>query len=91
MAAGSECVQNECPAGKYGNAVGLTTAECSGSAREGYYTPAGSQNATAVACPAGTFNPNLGGGYNSSCTPCPMGSYCEEAAVAPIFFARVKR
>ena len=39
-----------CPPGVYGAAVGLSAPSCSGPCSAGYYCPAGSANATAVAC-----------------------------------------
>ena len=39
-----------CPGGTYGDDLGLSTELCSGPCNAGYYCPAGSTNATAIAC-----------------------------------------
>ena len=51
--AGSYCtggIQLPCPAGQYGDATKQTSSTCSGPCTAGYYCPAGSMSATAVAC-----------------------------------------
>ena len=52
---GSFCPEGErsalpCPAGRFGSVRGLRTAECSGPAASGYWTPAGAASATARPC-----------------------------------------
>ncbi len=43
-------VSMPCPAGKYGNITGLSSAACSGDCDGGYYCPAGSSSATQEEC-----------------------------------------
>ena len=50
---GSYCVSSTlyaCPAGRYGDARGLSNSSCSGACTGGYYCPAGSTRATALPC-----------------------------------------
>lgn len=44
-----------CPAGRYGNTVGLGTRDCSGACKKGFWCPAGSTSSTENACPAGRY------------------------------------
>jgi hypothetical protein len=62
-----------CDAGRYGTAVGAfnATAGCSGVCAAGYACPAGSTNATAVACSVGQYS--LGGA--GACINCSAGLY----------------
>lgn len=48
----------------------------SGKCDPGYYCPVSSTTATAVACPAGTYNSIYGGDSEHSCRDCPSGFYC---------------
>ena len=57
-------VRQPCPAGKYGSETGLSTAECSGDCREGFYCPTNSSDheqfkcgETDVYCPTGVGAP----------------------------------
>jgi hypothetical protein len=60
-----------CPGGTYGATEGVTTSACSGNCTAGYACPAGSTNATAMACPAGKYSAYRSG----SCSQCPIGTY----------------
>jgi hypothetical protein len=60
-----------CPAGVYGSMEGAVSSSCTGPCDPGYACPAGSANATAVACPAGQYSTGGAG----SCTSCPAGTY----------------
>jgi hypothetical protein len=51
--------------------TGLANSSCSGPCAAGYSCPAGSTNATATACPVGTYS-NDG---DVSCSPCPAGVF----------------
>ena len=65
----------DCPAGQYGNELGLIINSCSGKAAPGYYTPPGSTSATQKQCPAGRYG--TGGNVDEKCTgPCAKGHYC---------------
>ena len=65
----------DCPAGQYGNELGLIINSCSGKAAPGYYTPPGSTSATQKQCPAGRYG--TGGNIDEKCTgPCAKGHYC---------------
>ena len=59
-----------CDAPRYGNVQGLTSPECSGVCRAGYYCPAGSTSDTAFPCGAGNYCPPGSGAP----TPLPQGS-----------------
>jgi hypothetical protein len=50
----------------------------------GSYTACGGSNCSAAAnvldlCPRGTFSPSVGAFINSTCKPCPAGSFCPDA------------
>ena len=73
----------DCPAGQYGNEMGLSINTCSGKAAAGYYTPAGSSSATQKQCPAGRYG--TGRQYRRKM----LGSMCERPLLRRIL--RVKR
>ena len=66
---GSYCVDGVkrlCPAGTYGGSTGLTSAECSGKCRQGYFCKIGASSDTEskcgnpkVYCPLGSFSPTI--------------------------------
>ena len=60
-----------CPAGRFGSAIALTVAACSGPCLAGYQCSAGSTVNNASACPPGTYS--LAG--STSCLSCPAGTY----------------
>jgi hypothetical protein len=51
----SACVA--CPAGRFGSSEGSASPLCTGVCRAGFYCPARSSSATAVACPVGMHSP----------------------------------
>ena len=55
--------------GRFGNSPGQTLSSCTGGCLAGYACPAGSQNSTAVTCPAGQFSTSSA----STCSLCPAG------------------
>jgi hypothetical protein len=57
-----------CPAGVYGATPVMASALCSGPCAAGFFCPTGSKNATAAACPAGSYSTGGAG----VCTPCPV-------------------
>ena len=87
---GGSCVP--CPAGRYGNTLGLTTASCTGAcaAVAGSFCGAGATAATGDVCPPGQYSDVAA---VSACTPCPAGVYggsggqtssnCTDSCVAP--------
>jgi hypothetical protein len=66
--------QRLCPAGRFGEAPGLTSAACSGECLLGYECPAGSVVATASVCPVGFY---CSGGPKQAC---PAGCYSDVTA-----------
>lgn len=76
-----------CPAGRYGATQNVTSINCTGPCAAGYFCLAGSTNATAVLCPAGSSCPTgsanatlcLPGRYSSSgaavCLNCTAGRF----------------
>ncbi len=66
--------QRLCPAGRFGEAPGLTSAACSGECLLGYECPAGSVVATASVCPVGFY---CSGGPKQAC---PAGRYSDVTA-----------
>ena len=70
----AEGVRSECPAGRYGSALLLQDANCSGVCNEGYYCPAGSSSPLQhpcggphVYCPEGSGAPTtVGSGFYST-------------------------
>ncbi len=60
-----------CPAGSYSDVAGAASAACSGPCAPGHACPAGSVNATAVVCAAGTYS----AGGAGECSPCPAGVF----------------
>jgi hypothetical protein len=72
-----------CPAGRYGDTLGLARITCSGLCQPGYYCPAGSISATEIPCPAGRYG-NSSGLQNSACSgSCAAGYHCPSAAISP--------
>jgi hypothetical protein len=60
----------DCPAGRYGNALGLSSSSCSGACRSGYYCPVGSVQSNQVPCPRGRMG-NKEGLTSADCAgPC---------------------
>ena len=75
----------DCPAGQYGNEMGLAINTCSGKAAAGYYTPAGSSSATQKQCPAGRYG--TGGNTDEKCSgPCAKGHYCPKNSTSQTQF-----
>jgi hypothetical protein len=61
-----------CPAGTYGDSVGLTSSACSGPCAEGYVCPPGSNSSTPVlSCPVGRY----GEATTGACEDCPVGRF----------------
>ena len=76
-------VKSPCPAGRFGNRLGLSSAECSGLCPPGHYCPIGSINGTFLRCPAGRYGATPGL-HDSSCTDrCSAGYHCYEASTSP--------
>ena len=71
-----------CPAGRYGNAVGLTSSSCTGPCSAGHYCVAGSTSATQQECPSGTFTSATGSVSAASCQQCPGGHFCPAGTVS---------
>ena len=65
-----------CPLGRYGNATGLTTAQCSGACTvtAGGYCHDGATSPSGVSCPVGKFN-NGTTAMPFTCADCPQGRY----------------
>jgi hypothetical protein len=75
-------VKIPCPAGSYGNRLGLSSASCSDLCSEGFYCPMGSVNGTFHRCPAGRYGATKGL-YDSSCTNlCSAGYHCYEGSTS---------
>ncbi|GMH53582.1 hypothetical protein TrRE_jg872, partial [Triparma retinervis] len=85
---GSYCIDGVsrlCPAGRYGGVTGLTTPECEGACKEGFYCPEGSTYEAQIACPEGTFG--LGASGTVECSgKCRPGYYCPLASYSPTQF-----
>jgi hypothetical protein len=78
-----------CPAGRYGDVLGLTNASCSGTCADGVLCPARTVSAAGqpcpsgqycvggvgYPCPSGTFNPLTGAVNASQCQLCPAGTF----------------
>lgn len=66
-----------CSRGFYGSSAGQKNSSCSGSclAIAGFYCDSGSISPNGIACPAGTYNPNISATAVSSCITCPNGSF----------------
>jgi hypothetical protein len=62
---------------RYGTS-GTNSSACSGPCSPGYSCPAGSTNATAVICPAGSYSVAAA----AMCTPCPGGRYGSSLAMS---------
>ena len=75
---GGGCVA--CPAGRYGDTAGATSATCAGAcvAAAGRYCGAGATTATGAACPPGQYSDAVGA---SVCTACPAGVYGASAGL----------
>lgn len=72
----AEGARTLCPAGRYGDRFGLSSAACSGVCAAGYYCPAGSISATQLPCPAGQYGSEVGM-TNSACSGvCAEGYHC---------------
>lgn len=54
----------------------------------GYYCPSGSSSPTQVACPARTYNPEVGGATIQDCSMCVAGGYCPKGSAEPIVCPR---
>ena len=79
----------DCPSGRYGNATGLLTADCSGECSDGVLCVARTTNATGAVCPVGSYcvrgllvpcapgsyNPATGGTSQGSCLLCPANTF----------------
>ena len=64
---GSYClhgVANDCPAGRYGRAQGLSSPQCSGACSRGFWCRAGSTSRQQELCPRGTFGAEEGTNKN---------------------------
>eukprot|EP01041_Mallomonas_annulata_P009845 gene9845-20480_t len=83
--AGSYCMQGMkfiCKAGIYGGHSGLSTPDCEGICKEGYYCPAGSTSKKQFPCPAGRYS--TAGAIDANCTGlCYEGYYCPVASTSP--------
>ena len=74
--------QYPCPAGTYGNASGLTSAQCVDVCPLGYFCPVGTFNV--IPCPAGTF---CSGGVGATPPVCNIsGYYCPQNAPSATAF-----
>ena len=71
-----------CAAGKFGATTGLSNPACSGLCSAGHYCPAGSANATQIACAVGTNNSALGGTSSAACLNCAAGTYNDSPGAA---------
>ncbi len=75
-------VRSKCPAGVFGSAEGLTTAECSGVCPIGYFCPEGTVNGTVHRCPAGRYG-NATSMSDTACSGvCRAGYHCPEASTS---------
>ena len=77
----AEGVRKKCPAGRYGDAVGMTTAGCTAECPTRHYCPEGSP--TPIQCPAGTFGAETGLTTSHCSGLCAAGFYCPQASVSP--------
>jgi hypothetical protein len=82
-------ISRPCPAGRYGDAAGLTNDSCSGTCTNGVLCPPQTTSAAgqpcpaggyciagvALPCPSGTYNPSTGAGNVSQCLLCPAGTF----------------
>jgi hypothetical protein len=75
----------QCPPGRWGNTVALTSSSCNGPCQQGYFCPAGSTSATAAICPQGTYSTPAAGGC-SSCPP--LFPYSPEGATGANYCTR---
>ena len=75
--------QTLCPAGRYGDATGLTNDSCSGECDTGHYCLAGAMSAQQFSCPAGTYSDSRGLKSAQGCAVCPPGTACPSGATAP--------
>ena len=79
---GSFCVggiMRLCPNGTYGESEGLSSAECSGRCRPGYYCPWGSIDRKQQPCPAGRWGTD-GMGTELCEGGCTAGYYCPQSS-----------
>ena len=75
-------IKRECEAGRFGNASGLSDANCTGVCPAGYYCPKASVNPTP--CPAGTFGNRTGLSDPLCSGKTPKGSYTLAAATKTV-------
>jgi hypothetical protein len=68
----------QCAAGRFGASLAQGNASCTGPCSAGFACPAGSANATARECPAGSYSPAGAG----ACSLCPAGVYGSSARAA---------
>jgi hypothetical protein len=78
----SEGVRYDCPAGRYGNAFGLSKRECGGVCAVGYYCPARSTSAREYPCPPGRFGGTEGLPSSTCSGYCVEGYYCPEGSTS---------
>eukprot|EP00966_Prymnesium_polylepis_P143185 3304818-Prymnesium_polylepis.1 len=55
--------------------MGVSSRDCSGPCAQGHVCPEGSVRNASIPCPAGSFNPDIGGGSLAACKLSPAGSY----------------
>ena len=81
-----------CPAGRYGDDIGLNSSLCSGPCDPGHYCEIGSTRAKGrvgssgedTPCPAGTYNGSHGLTSAAGCAPCPAGTGCPSGSAEAI-------
>eukprot|EP00941_MAST-03F_sp_MAST-3F-sp1_P000489 g489.t1 len=72
-----------CPAGRYGDTVGLQKSDCSGLCERGYYCPAGSTSRKSYKCPAGRYGDRLGLQSSNCSGECEEGYFCPNGSTSP--------
>jgi hypothetical protein len=75
-------IRSRCPAGTYGNRLGLSSPACSGLCPVGHYCPEGSINGTFHRCPAGRYGSSEGETDSSCSGECAPGYHCYEGSVS---------
>ena len=88
--AGAYCVHgviNDCPAGRYGMASRLESANCTGPCATGHYCPRGSVQSQEIPCPIGRYGATEGLGTSLCSGPCkkaldcPLGSKSKQPSL----------
>ena len=67
-----------CPPGRYGNAFGLVSPNCSGLCLPGFYCPGAATNSTYLACPPGTYGSTSGLTQRSCTSVCDSGNFLKQ-------------